>query len=279
MMSGTEVMPLVRRRRPTRLSKFRLGIKSTFSRDWRGVITTLVILMFLWVVLSMPYLGGTGSQLSAYDDDWNDISVFRRDMEDLSYLPIDVRTVSTSAASLTSILDARRMLYMAVGVERPYTIAEWRALRLFMQRGGQVLVALLKYHGFEENPAVSHMGATPITQYIFSGKRLSDIKVDRNPQLVRLSVPIWEGLEYEVLLNDPSCFVMNEDWYDLEPWISQGDLPDEAQIIANSSEGGWLDEDRDGVRDPGEESGEFPVIIFQDGMILLSDPSIFTNDM
>jgi hypothetical protein len=208
-------------------------------------------------------------------------------MEGLSYLPIDVRTVSTTAASLTSIEDARSMLYVAIGVERPYSFAEWRAIQMFMDRGGQVLVAddfgygnsLLRFNGFVENPAVAHIGDTPVTEYEFSGKRLSDIRVDRNPQLVRLTVPIWEGLEYEVLLNDPSCFLMNDEWYDVEPWISQSLLPGEAQIIANCSESGWIDNNRDGVRDPGERVGEFPVIIYQGGMLLISDPSMFTNDM
>jgi hypothetical protein len=103
--------------------------------------------------------------------------------------------------------------------------------------------------------------------------------VDRNPQLVKVKVPIWEGLDYQVMLNDPSCFVANDDW-DWEPWMTGSSTSSEpAEHIANSSASGWLDENRNGIRDPGEKVGEYPVILVMNGMLLISDPSLFTNDM
>jgi hypothetical protein len=251
------------------------------------VLAAFVVLLLLLVVLTIPFGPSSQSQLSAYDDDWNDISRFRGDIDNLGYMNISVRTVSTSATALSSIDNAKDMLYMAIGVERPYNFAEWRAIRLFISRGGTVLIAddyghgnsLLQYNGFVENPAISHITDSAETQFVFSQKRLADINVDRNPLLVRLRVPIYEGLEYEILLNDPSCFVINENWAGADDWILAQDRSGPADIIATSSASGWIDEDRDGARDPGEKVDSYPVIIYMENMLLISDPSVFTNDM
>jgi hypothetical protein len=208
-------------------------------------------------------------------------------MENIGFLNLSVRTVSTSATSLMEFNDTRNMLYVAIGVERAYSYSEWRAIRKFIQRGGSVLIAddyghgnsILKFNGRGNNPSISHIGDSPQSQFVFSGERLADVNVDRNPQLVKIRVPIWEGLEYEALFNDPSCFVRNDDW-DWEIWMGadwQGSPP--AQFIANSSANGWIDENKNGVRDPGEKVGEYPVMLFMNGMLLMSDPSVFTNDM
>ncbi len=261
-------------------------VRSMFTKDWQGLLAILVIIMFLAVVVTAVTSPSPQSQMLAYDNDWDDLSKFRGDILNMP-LNLSVRTVGSSAASLADITDARGMLYVAIGVERPYSFAEWRAIRLFQTRGGTVIVAddyghgnsLLRYNGYVDNPAISHVSDTAQVQYVFSGERLSDVRVDRNPQLVRLTVPIWPGLEYEVLLNDPSCFVLNDKWGDLEPWEIDYQAAAPAVIIANSSSYSWLDEDRDGIRDPGEKVDEYPVVINQQGMVLISDPSIFINDM
>jgi hypothetical protein len=267
--------------------RFKRFLRQFFSPDWRGKLATLVILLLLLVVATIPLGASRTSQLSAYDDDWNDLSKFRGDMERIGFLNLSVKTVSTSATVLSEFNDTRGMLYVAIGVERAYSFSEWRAIMKFMERGGTVLIAddyghgnsILKYNGILENPAIAHIGDTPESHYVWSGERLADVNVDRNPQLVKVRVPIYEGLEYEVLLNDPSCFVPNENW-DWEIWMGadwQGSPP--AQFIANSSASGWIDENRNGVRDPGEKVGEYPIMLFMNGMLLISDPSLFTNDM
>ena len=274
------------RRRSRRMLRVKRMFRGLFTKDWQGLLAVLVVLMFLVVAVTAVLSSTPQSQMLAYDDDWDDLSKFRADILNMP-LNLSVRTVDSSAASLAEIKDARGMLYMAIGIERSYTFAEWRAIRLFQNRGGTVIVAddyghgnsLLKFYGYEDNPSISHIGDRPQAQYLFSGDRLSDVRVDRNPQLVRLTVPIWPGLEYEVLLNDPSCFVLNDDWADLDPWEIDRQSAEPAEIIANSSSQSWIDENRDGIRDPGEKVDEYPVIIGQQGMILISDPSIFINDM
>ena len=278
--------PYISRRRPRRRARTGRSLSGLFSRDWKGLVAIIVVLTFLMVALSAAITPTQTSQLSAYDNDWDDLSKLRGDILAMP-LNLSVRTVDSSAASLMDILDARGMLYMAIGVERSYTFAEWRAIRYFLSRGGTVLIAddyghgnsLLRYNGFVDTPATSHISDSPEVQYVFSGDTLADIRVDRNPRLVRVTVTTpWVGLEYEILLNDPSCFVLNDDWVDLNP-REPDPGPNEARFVANSSVFGWIDENRNGARDPGEKAGEYPVIIEQDGMLLISDPSIFINDM
>lgn len=278
--------PLERRRRRTPLVRARRFLGRFFSKDWQGFLAILVVGMLVLVVMTVPMGPGPESQLSAYDDDWNDLSKFRSDLEHIGFLNLSLRTVSTSATSLLEYNDTRGMLYMAIGVERAYTYSEWRAITKFISRGGSVLIAddyghgnsILRFNGQVDNPAVSHIGDTPESQYVFSGERLADVNVDRNPQLVKVRVPIWEGLDYEVLLNDPSCFVENDDW-NWEPWMRQWQGSPPASFIANSTASGWIDENRNGIRDPGEKVGEYPVMLWMNGMLLISDPSLFTNDM
>jgi len=274
------------RRRKGPLARAGRFARRFFSRDWKGAMAVLVVALLVLVVATIPYGSIPRSHLSAYDNDWDDISSFRADMENLGFLNVSVRTVSTSAASLMSIEDARNMLYLAIGVERSYSFAEWRAIRTFQDRGGMVVIAddyghgnsILRYNGFEDNPAISHLTDKPQTQYLFSGERLSDVNVDRNPQLVYVTVPIYDGLDYQVLLNDPSCFVPNDDW-ETDLWNPWDQTQGYAEHLANSSASGWIDKDKDGIRDPGEKVGEYPVMVWMEGMFLISDPSLFTNDM
>ncbi len=284
-MAADPPPPHISRRRPRGRARTGRALSGLFSRDWKGLVASIVVLTFLMVALSVAITPQQTSQLSAYDNDWDDLSKLRGDILGMP-MNLSVRTVGSSAASLMDILDARGMLYMAIGVERSYTFAEWRAIRYFLSRGGTVLIAddyghansLLRYNGFVDDPAVSHISDSPEVQYVFSGDTLADIRVDRNPRLVRVTVPIWAGLEYEVLLNDPSCFVLNDNWVDENPRDNNPGA-NEARFVANSSAFGWIDENRNGARDPGEKAGEYPVIIEQEGMLLISDPSIFINDM
>jgi len=261
------------------------ALRSAFTSDWRGAALAAACLLMLVVLAALPSAVSRHSQLSAYDDGWDDISDFRADMEYHLGIPIEVRTVESSAAALDSIDDASGTLYLAVGVERPYAYSEWAAIARFQDRGGAVMVAddfgkgetLLRYTGDFDAPALTHVADLPAAPWLFSGARLADVRVDRNPLLVRVDVPVPDGRTLQLLLNDPSCFVENEEsgYDDREGDAGTG----EAEVLAWSSDRSWIDADRDGRRDPEEESGTFPVIVYEEGMLLLSDPSVFINDM
>jgi hypothetical protein len=241
--------------------------------------------MLLLVLAAVPGASSRHSQLSAFDDGWDDISDFRADVEYRLGIPIEMRTITSSAAALDAIVDARGALYIAVGVERPYAYSEWAAIARFQERGGAVLVAddfgeggtLLRYSGPTDVPALMHAGDRPAASWLFSDDRLADVRVDRNPLLVRVDVPVPDGRTLQLLLDDPSCFVWNED---LGSEGGGGDSgTGDAEVLAWSSERSWIDADRDGRRDPEEDSRAYPVIVYEEGMLLLSDPSVFINDM
>jgi len=266
----------------------RLGrgaLKSTFTGDWRGAALLVALLLMLAVLAGLPYAGPRHSQLGAFDGGWDDISDFRADIEYRLGIPIKVRTITSSAAALDTIDDARGMLYMAIGVERPYAYSEWAAIARFQDRGGAVMVAddfgrggtLLRYSGDFDQPALVHVGDVPDAPWLFSGNRLADVRVDRNPLLVRVDVPVPDGRTLQLLLNDPSCFVWNEE---LGGEGRGGDTgTGGAEVLAWSSGRSWIDADRDGRRDPEEDSRAYPVVVYEEGMLLLSDPSVFINDM
>ena len=73
------------------------------------------LLLLVGVVLSSYVQTGNISQLSAYDDDWNDISAFRKDLNDLG---IDTRSVVSSPLLLKEIDDPGNTTFIISGVER-----------------------------------------------------------------------------------------------------------------------------------------------------------------
>ena len=261
------------------------ALRSAFSADWRGGALAAACLLLLVVLAMLPGAASRHSQLSAFDDGWDDISDFRADIEYHLGIPIEVRTIESSAAALDAIDDAGGMLYMAVGVERPYAYSEWAAIARFQDRGGSVMVAddfgeggtLLRYSDNIEAPALMHVGDVPKAPWLFSDARLADVRVDRNPLLVRVDVPVPDGRTLQLLLDDPSCFVWNEE----QGSEGRGGDPGagDADVLAWSSDRSWIDADRDGRRDPAEGSRAYPVIVYEEGMLLLSDPSVFINDM
>ncbi len=274
--------PRGRRARPRGLR----ALRTLFTRDWRGGALAVVVLVVIIVLAALPFGGPRHSQLSAYDDDWDDVSYFRRDLEGDQTLPLEVRTIDTSATALLSIENASDMLYIAIGVERPYSFSEWRALREFRSRGGLVWIAddygegnsLLKFNGFGNDPAFTHTGDKPQGQYVFSGERLVDVHFERNTLLVRSRVD-FDYVEMELLLNDPSCFVENRNWDGPRTRWDGDDDETSAKVYVASSHLSWIDRDRNGERSPGELNRSYPLMIYQEGWLLLSDPSIFTNDM
>ncbi|MDP6011232.1 MAG: hypothetical protein QF707_05510 [Candidatus Poseidoniaceae archaeon] len=77
-----------------------------------GFFGTLILLV--GVVLS-SYVQSGDSQLSAYDDDWNDISAFRHDVNDMG---IETRSVVSSPLLLKEIDDPGNATFVISGVEK-----------------------------------------------------------------------------------------------------------------------------------------------------------------
>ena len=74
----------------------------------------VMLVLLMSVLLNFINLSAT-NQLSAYDDDWNDMSAFRQDIKDMG---IETRSLVSSPLLLADIEDPRNTTYILAGVER-----------------------------------------------------------------------------------------------------------------------------------------------------------------
>ncbi|MCH2648367.1 MAG: DUF4350 domain-containing protein [Candidatus Poseidoniaceae archaeon] len=84
----------------------RIGLQAAF---WSVMFVLLIMILSNFVNLSNT------NQLSAYDDDWNDMSAFRQDIKDMG---IETRSLVSSPLLLADIEDPRNTTYIVAGVER-----------------------------------------------------------------------------------------------------------------------------------------------------------------
>ncbi|MEL0100559.1 MAG: DUF4350 domain-containing protein [Euryarchaeota archaeon] len=116
-----------------------------------------VLIMLLSTVLSQVINIGSQDGHSAYDDDWNDMSAFRQDLNDMG---IDTKSLVSSPLLLSDIEDPANTTFIVAGVERDtislpqfstdglltfaaedgYSPAEVNAIKEFVFAGGDVLV-------------------------------------------------------------------------------------------------------------------------------------------
>ena len=91
------------------------------------------------------------SQLSAWDEDWNDISKFAGDMRADGYATQALLSSPMALDELNSV-ERNATVLLILGVERSYTEPEAKAIREFVRQGGRMLLADDFGHG---NSAVS----------------------------------------------------------------------------------------------------------------------------
>ena len=97
-------------------------------------LSTLVLFPILQIVVERD------PQLSAYDEDWNDISNFRQALEEEEDTSYNVSAILSNPAVLDDIADPSSSLLVIAGIESPYTELELEILVRFMERGGSILV-------------------------------------------------------------------------------------------------------------------------------------------
>jgi len=118
--------------------------------------------LLLMILSNFVNLSNT-NQLSAYDDDWNDMSAFRQDIKDMG---IETRSLVSSPLLLADIEDPRNTTYIVAGVERDtlslpqfdddgfitigsedgYSPSEINAIVEFVENGGTAII--LEDYGF-----------------------------------------------------------------------------------------------------------------------------------
>ena len=91
---------------PSNFNARRLALQASF---W-----AVMLILLMTILLNFINLSAT-NQLSAYDDDWNDMSAFREDIKEMG---IETRSLVSSPLLLADIEDPRNTTYVLAGVER-----------------------------------------------------------------------------------------------------------------------------------------------------------------
>jgi len=224
-------------------------------REHRLRLAALTVVGIIAIAGLVDFLTGV-HQLSAYSDDWRDVSAFRSSLEKGGY-------ATSSIVSTPLILNISEGVYpdgrvlVILGVERPYLPDEIDTIVGFVAEGGCLLLADDFGYG---NPLADTFGLG------FSGRMLYSSAFDRNPSFPKLNATLT-GTRY-TLISDRPCALEKVNDSEVDAWTSADT---------------WMDEDGDGERDYQEQSNPYPVVAhrtFHNGMVVVvSDPGIFINDM
>ena len=266
----------------------------TATEKFGKFVIACFLIIFLVIFSFIIAAPGHTSQLSIYSEDWNDLSKFRNDLEALNY---NISHTSSSPLYLREVEVPERSIFMIVGIEREYTEPEVNAISKFLNDGGSVILADDFGYG---NSFLEKLRIGPdfgfFDSYYYSSRigyeflhdQVVDIEYDRDPNYPRVEVSLIE--EYELIMNAPSGFIPAKDsgsYYD--------DYFEEVEVLAQTTSMSWVDKNGNYSRDVGELGGPFQMIlrlrladeidisspynIVGPTIILISDPSIFINEM
>ena len=236
-------------------------------------LSTLVLFPILQIVVERD------PQLSAYDDDWNDISYFRQALEENEDTSYNVSAILSNPAILDDIEDPSSSLLVIVGIESPYTELELKILVKFMERGGSILV----FGDYDYSNTIAQLFAIEFVQH-----QLWDQNYRDNVSFIETKAYL-DGKSYNVLLNEPVA-IKNMNSQPLNLWSENIDWT--PNVFMRTSENSWIDLDDDGVITDNDEDA--PDLGFQLGVkcglrsaegealgsaVFISDSSLGINHM
>ena len=235
-------------------------------------LSTFVLFPILQVVVERD------PQLSAHDEDWNDISNFRQSLEEGEDTTYNVSAILSNPAVLDDIVDPSSSLLVIVGIESPYTELELEILVRFMEKGGSVLV----FGDFDYTNTIAQLFAIEFVQH-----KLWDQNYRDNVSLIETTASI-DGKSYSVLLNEPVA-IKDLNSQSLNLW--RADIEWTKNVFMTTTKNSWIDSDDDGAITPEDEAA--PVSGFQLGVacglrsqgeslgsaIFISDSSVGINHM
>ncbi len=244
-------------------------LSKIFSRreNWIFIPVVIIILLLLFYSFYSVYLTTPSrSQLSIYSDEWSDLSKCRGALQNMGY---EISSIISTPTILSKLNESKKKIYMAIGVERPYTSDEARAIWNFVQAGGNLILADDFGHG---NTLWDKASWESVGNIEFERKQLFDPNYIKNTKFVTVNAT-FQGRPYNLLFNEPSA-IRSETEYEVL-----------ASRVAMSSEASWLDDNGNGVRDPQEEKKIYELIVYmvhsekQMGkVVVISDPGLFIND-
>ena len=235
-------------------------------------LSTLVLFPILQIVVERD------PQLSAYDDDWNDISNFRQALEEKEDTSYNVSAILSNPAVLDDIADPSSSLLVIAGIESPYTELELEILVRFMERGGSILVL----GDYDYSNTIAQLFAIEFVQH-----QLWDQNYRDNVSFIETTAHI-DDKSYSVLLNEPVA-IKDLNSQSLNLWSSNIEWT--KNVFMTTSKNSWIDSDDDGAITPDDEAA--PLSGFQLGVecglrlegealgsaVFISDSSIGINHM
>ena len=180
------------------------------------------------------------SQLSVYDDDWNDISNFRKSLEEDLDSNYNVSAVLSNPGVLDEISNPSSTLFVIVGTESPYSSLELEILARYMENGGSILV----FGDFDYSDTIAQLFAIEFVKH-----RLWDQNYRDNLSLIPTTA-IVDGESYNILLNEPVAIRDLGSQY-VNLW-SQG-FEWNKKVFISTSKNSWIDTDDDGLITPEDE--------------------------
>ena len=235
-------------------------------------LSTLVLFPILQIVVERD------PQLSAYDEDWNDISNFRQALEEEEGISYNVSAILSNPAVLDDIANPSSSLLVIAGIESPYTELELEILVRFMERGGSILVL----GDYDYSNTIAQLFAIEFVQH-----QLWDQNYRDNVSFIETTAHI-DSKSYSVLLNEPVA-IKDLNSQSLNLWSSNIEWT--KNVFMTTSKNSWIDSDDDGAITPDDEAA--PLSGFQLGVkcdlrsegealgsaIFISDSSLGINHM
>jgi len=213
--------------------------------------------------LTMPMVRST-CDFSIYNTGWTGCSQLARRLYESGK---EVFPLHAPFSQFRDRLEYRETALLVIGPTRPFAKVDSSFIAEFARGGGTLIVADDFY---EANTLLQGLGI----EARLSASPVGDLSFRKDPFVldcysVDAGHPLTSGV---------SSFVLNY------PAAITGPLPPGARVIATTSSMSWLDLNGDRIwQRTSETQGPFPVLVtipYGDGeVILLSDPSIFINDM
>jgi hypothetical protein len=129
-------------------------MRRQFWKEYGSKLFALfIILMMITVVYPVLITNARNpSQLSAYDDDWNDISQFANDIDQEGDGKHEIKTIVSRPAIINKIaeveknsthptINSNETILIIIGVERMYSEYDAKAIHAFVKSGGKVIIA------------------------------------------------------------------------------------------------------------------------------------------
>ena len=172
-----------------------------------------IIIMMVTVVYPVLITNAKNpSQLSAYDNDWNDISQFANDISSKGDGKHDVKTIVSRPSIMKKIseveknstdttIDSNKTILIVIGVERSYSEYDAGAINEFLNSGGTLIIA--DDSGYGNSAFHGEMGSLDI------GIKLRTNKVQKGcvpTSSTTLTGTVVDALGYDGSgSNDPKC--------------------------------------------------------------------------